>query len=690
MQLQPFSKRAIAGILTCLLLLCAPFNVLYAQTRQQQQKVLTMRSGRGITMVYALQQGTYDVIVNGKTILKDISAACEAGQHYTSTGMPFIKYTVQPLSDGYGTGKRVILDRAYNGVRMQQLFYFYAHQPFFFVQVKMIGPSIASSWISPLNNTTINMEQAEHLRGLSVPFDNDMWVRYEVQPLTKANYTSSEVTTLFNNETRRGLVIGSVEHTTWKSAIRVRYENNRITLAAFGGFADSVATHDKIPHGKVADNDSVCQSPKMMVGFFDDWRKGMEQYAEANRLAEPPVIFKWKKATPMGWNSWGALQTKLNGQNAKAVVDFLYDSCKGFRNADSTLYINLDSYWDNLIKGGIGGDVSELEAFATYCKSKKFKPGIYWAPFADWGKHGQKIEGTGYSYTAAWLRQKGHPVDLDGAYAMDPTHPGTKERIVRYITRFKELGFDMIKIDFLGHAALESDRFYDPAVTTGMQAYAAGMQFLDSVLNGTMLVYAAISPTMATGRYVHMRRIACDAFSAIDNTEYTLNSTGYGWWQSHLYTYADADHVVFKNETAGANRARLASALVTGTLITGDDFSTAGPWTHAARQWLQNKALLQLVSDGRPFRPLRAVEGKKAPQLFIKTMNGKTYLAAFNYENTACTVNLSLPDLGFAKGANMINKELFSQQQMPVTNTVTIQIPASDVKLYEIRTSRKQ
>jgi hypothetical protein len=84
------------------------------------------------------------------------------------------------------------------------------------------------------------------------------------------------------------------------------------------------------------------------------------------------------------------------------------------------------------------------------------------------------------------------------------------------------------------------------------------------------------------------------------------------------------------------------------------------------------------------------VEGKKAPQLFIKTMNGKTYLAAFNYESTACTVNLSSLDLGFGKGTNMINKELFSQQQMPVTNTVTIQIPPSDVKLYELRTSRKQ
>ncbi len=70
----------------------------------------------------------------------------------------------------------------------------------------------------------------------------------------------------------------------------------------------------------------------------------------------------------------------------------------------------------------------------------------------------------------------------------------------------------MIKIDFLGHGALESDHFYDPEITTGMQAYHIGMKFIDSVLDNTMLLYAAISPTMATAPYVHMRRIACDAF----------------------------------------------------------------------------------------------------------------------------------------------------------------------------------
>ena len=95
-----------------------------------------------------------------------------------------------------------------------------------------------------------------------------------------------------------------------------------------------------------------------------------------------------------------------------------------------------------------------------------------------------------------------------------------------------------------------------------MQAFNQGMAFVDSVLGGQMLVYAAISPNIATARYVHMRRIGCDAFSAIDNTEYTLNSSGYGWWQSGIYDFVDADHVVFSNAPDGVNRARLVASIV--------------------------------------------------------------------------------------------------------------------------------
>ncbi len=39
---------------------------------------------------------------------------------------------------------------------------------------------------------------------------------------------------------------------------------------------------------------------------------------------------------------------------------------------------------------------------------------------------------------------------------MDPTHPATRDRIAYLIKRFRETGFEMIKIDFIGHAAIEA------------------------------------------------------------------------------------------------------------------------------------------------------------------------------------------------------------------------------------------
>ena len=230
---------------------------------------------------------------------------------------------------------------------------------------------------------------------------------------------------------------------------------------------------------------------------------------------------------------------------------------------------------------------------------------------------------------------------------MDPTHPATRSRIVKYIDFFKSMGFKMIKIDFLGHATLEADHYYDPHVTTGMEAFCSGMEFLDSVINNKMLVYAAISPNLATARYVHMRRIACDAFKSISETAYTLNSVTYGWWQSHLYNYVDADHVVFKEATLGENRARLASAVVTGTLITGDDYSKSGPWQAKASRLLQNKALLALVGiDGKSFRPYGIHKGHSSGNIFEKRVGNKLYLAVFNYVDHADQFDVLYTRLG--------------------------------------------
>lgn len=668
-----------------------PVMHLTAQTAKKNDTLITITYGNNSRIEYALNSGTYAIIFNGTKVVAQAYAAYEGNRPGKSMGKGQRKYTVIPIKDAWGKGRQHIIEQQIGSIKFQQVFYIYPGRPYFLTQVKLYGKEVATNYISPLTTDQFQPAAKGDSRALVVPFDNDMWVRYEAQPLQTAHYTSSEVTAIYNNEDRAGLIIGSVEHEVWKSGIKVQKgTGNAYTLAVYGGLSDSNITHDHIPHGKVTTNEALCASPKILIGSFSDWRTGMEQYAEANKLAEPPAITIWKQATPMGWNSWGAIQTKLNLGKAKAVIDYFADTCKEFRNSDGTLFIDLDSFWDNLVKGGISGDVSALTEFVQYCHSKKLKPGIYWAPFADWGKYERKIEGSAAgNYAAAWIRQHGKPVEVDGAIAMDPTYPGTKERIALYLNRFKEIGFEMIKIDFLGHGALESDHFYDPKVTTGMQAYRQGMEYVDSVLAGKMLVYAAISPSMATARYVHMRRIGCDAFSAIDNTEYTMNSTGYGWWQSSLYQYIDADHVVFGNEREGANRARLVSALVTGTLITGDDFSTTGKWSETARQLLKNKALLNLLQQGKSFRPVEANTGKGAVEIVSHASNGIIYLAVFNYGTTSKKYTIAESQLGLKQGTALNLQELFSGHNSTATGAITIELPATDAALYRITPLKK-
>jgi alpha-galactosidase len=683
-----FTTRYVFMLLT---LLCLKATAGVVSPVGKKDSVITIPFGKNNAVLYSLTSGTYDVVFNGKRTITGAYAVYKGKQEMMSTGAAPRSYSQRSVkSNPSGLITYHTIETMRDGWRMQQVFTVYASTDYVLTRVQMIGKDVAASYISPLTTGNMVITDKGDNRALYVPFDNDMWARFNAQPLQQANYTSSEVTALYNNDTYRGLVIGSIEHDVWKTGINVKANgNNSVSVTAFGGLADSNITHDRIPHGLVRTSDTACSSPLMLIGMFSDWRNGMEQYAAHSRYLQRPVIFNWTKATPVGWNSWGALQTKISLDKAKAVIDFFSDSCKNFRSADGALYIDLDSFWDNMIKGGLDGDVSELKQFVAYCKSKKFKPGIYWAPFTDWGKHDRKIEGSDYTYAQAWLKQNGKPVDVDGAYAMDATHPGTKARIDWYLTRLRKLGFEMIKIDFLGHGALECDRFYDSSVNTGMQAYKVGMECVTKALDNKMLVYAAISPTMATARYVHMRRIACDAFSAIDNSEYTLNSTGYGWWQSRLYNFVDADHVVFNRESEGANRARLASALVTGTLITGDDYSTHGPWSNVAKRLLQNKALLNVIKDGRSFRPIEANTDNKGVEIFVKTVGTKTYLAAFNFSNSPRTYTLPLSRLGISQQSKISAVELFSAAHNTFTGNVQLTIPPSDAMLYVITSAAK-
>ena len=120
-------------------------------------------------------------------------------------------------------------------------------------------------------------------------------------------------------------------------------------------------------------------------------------------------------------------------------------------------------------------------------------------------------------------------------------------------------GVDYIKTDFLSHGAMEGVH-YDTNVTTGIEAYNIGMQYINDQVNGTMFISESIAPLFPY-QYGHSRRIACDAeASYIANTEYTLNSVSYGWWLDLLYTFNDPDIMVFGGgPTTNENQSRLIS-----------------------------------------------------------------------------------------------------------------------------------
>ena len=653
------------------------------------QKSIKMTFGKSGIITYDAKQKTIAVSQSGKTIFSGAKASVLVNSKtIAANDYPDAVFAKEAISDDLGKGLKYTLTyKEKSKPTLIQSFYIYNNQDYFITQLEILGngQQIATNYIAPLDLGKIAFDKIENLHTVFVPYDNDAFISYNSKKLDNISHNNSaEVGIIFNNASRNGFIVGSLEHTIWKSAVKTNNQNKQASFSAWAGYSEKENTRDSIAHG-IVKGDKVA-SPKFFVGYYSDWRNGMEQYAKTNRIVEKPYVFAWDKPTPVGWNSWGVLMEKINFENTTKVADFFANSVPEFR-VGNTAYIDLDSFWDNMVKGGFTGDFSKLKEFADYCKKKGLEPGAYWAPFTDWGwKDGpdRKAEGSDYTFGEMWTKTGNTYFDFDGARAIDPTHPGTLKRVDYVINKLKECGFKMIKIDFLGHAAAESTSFYDKNVTTGMQAYKVGMEHLVNALDGKMLIYAAISPNMATSRYAHVRRIACDAWKTIEQTQYTLNSVNYGWWQTYSYDYIDADHVVFADVTEGENRARLISSVITGTLITGDDYSKDGIWSKRAKEWLQNKELLKIVENGVAFRPLEGNTGKLTTEVFEQKIGNNWYIAILNYSNMPKNYALPLQRLG-VKNGNYKLQDVFTGQNSEVkNNSIILSLGSKDARLFKI------
>ena len=636
---------------------------------------VTLNSGKWKVSYDETNKGI-NIEKNNKVFMSSLYASYKVGDK-TVTTKDYSHKTIkhESITDKFGKGS--VYKITYSQKKLPtlvQVFYVYPGKDYLLTEFALENTEgVSSNYMAPVNVDAMPeiLKKGDN-RALFIPFDNDNWIRFQSHPLTFKTLTSYEVTAVFNSTDRKGYVIGSIEHDNWKSAVKLTGTDsqNINALKCYGGVADSL-TRDSKKHGTLSG--TKIKSPKVLIGYFDDWRIGLEEYADANAVVAPPRA--WGKAVPYGWNSWGVLQFKLTYDKAIEVSDFFKNNLQNnhFVNKNNTVYIGLDSGWNSFTE-------EQLKAFVQKCKANGQAAGIYWTPFTDWGKNKDKTikDSPSYQYKDVYLYANGKPQNLDGAFAIDPTHPAIEDQMKKTSELFHRCGFEYVKMDFMTHGALEADQWYNPQITTGIQAYNYGMKLVDKYF-GDMYINLSISPVFPAN-YAQSRRIACDAWNKIKDTEYTLNAVSYGWWIDRIYQFNDADHVVLQQATEGENRARVTSAIITGLFISGDDFSTTGSdeGKEKAMKFLTNAGVID-AGQGKSYFPLEGNGEKSENQFVFIDKKGNVFYAVFNYGEQSVTLNLPFSRLGINEKKIKSVTELWSGEKMNPKSIITIQ--PKDVKL---------
>ena len=194
--------------------------------------------------------------------------------------------------------------------------------------------------------------------------------------------TSYEVSCLFDGAARYGAVYGSVDHDHWKSGICVEASRGTsikklqlICGMADGETRDHLSDYDKQSHGNLT-GDTI-QSPRFLIGLFDDWRTGMEQFADACAMVHPARYY-WQHGTPFGWQSWGVMAEKNSYDADLEICQYYAEELQpaGFCSEDGSVVFSLDA----------SSNISDTQRKQLTRKGRSTNQliGSYCTPFALW------------------------------------------------------------------------------------------------------------------------------------------------------------------------------------------------------------------------------------------------------------------------------------------------------------------
>lgn len=666
---------------------------------EQDEKKILFTNGN-VRMVYDKAAGTASLcdmdsryLLNGisaEVLLKDKTLISSKGL----PGEPDKSYTVTPHRDAFGEGvKLTVGSPKEDGLLLEQNYYAYEARDFILLETVLVsGHVVSTNYMAPLSNAQVECALHGDLRFLSAPFDNDDFIRYSSQPFESAG-ESYEITSIFDNDTRRGMIIGSVSHDTWKTGIQAEqgHAGGLTGLKVFGGITSKL-TRDTLPHGFVTGR--TVSSPKIFFGFYEDYRDGLEDYGRANAVIAPPL--PWSRGVPMGWNSWSAVAKDLSYEIYTGASDFVKEHLQAGSFGDRAVYINFDAGWNKLTE-------EQLIRGAAHVKANGQIPGIYTTPFTFWGGDFDRpvVESEGlYTWRDLLLKDdQGNILPVyDGGYSIDPTHPGNYMRLKQQFDKFREWGYQYVKMDFMSHGTVEGVH-YNKDITTGVAAYNYGMQQIVDIMKEEIereefFISLSIAPLFPS-QYAHSRRISCDIFGTINFAEYMLNSLTYGWWMNDsVYRFNDPDHIVVYNSYNHRDPilfqeglTRYISSAISGTMMIDSDDFRLEEARERTQRILTNEKINGIAKAGISFRPVEGNTGSEACDSFIRKddKEGVLYLAVFNYSAADKKVKkLDFGRIGLDPDKEYVMYDLWNKESRVINRDVTIELSEAEPKLYKI------
>jgi hypothetical protein len=496
----------------------------------------------------------------------------------------------------------------------------------------------------------------------------------------------------------QSIVTGAITAEKFKTGILNYLSGGKLVWKVKSGktHVNNFSADDKVA---VAPGEAV-SSELIFIGIYTDILNGLEEYAQAVSLINPPPQPPF---IPVGWNSWNELFISIDEAKILENALFIKENFPehGFNN------IQIDDGWERS-----WGDwepnanfPSGMDGVAQEIKNQGFIPGIWLAPFL--------VSDSAPLYTQHndWLLkdENGALLKYDRYFILDTTNPDAMNWLLNEIRKIIGWGYRYLKLDFLFAGAYEAKRFNGE---TSMMAYRKALKaILEEAESAGAYILACGAPLIPTAGLAHGARIGGDiAFSAIPyNFSFIKNEArniANRAFLNHVFAN-DPDTALLRNLPLEEARLNLTSVLLSGKIFAlGDNLTQLPPEKISLLEKLKAFPIFNEIKNSeKPFFQMKPVdmfgnfsepsssvatiliypESYYVPSVWsVKLTSTEGVVGLFNWDNLEKDISFTIESLGLESNMTYHGIELWSNEVVPEIKEkyTTTLLPQSAKLLY--------